>query len=340
MNMFWKRNQVEFNIGDVVKFKKGQTHGYMPNLEISDWYGRVIEVDKKSIELELDSITLRSIPEDLIEVYEEREEYVHILTIPKRDLELAEARDTQDDVIQAQDDLIERLDIATGIPNYNIEYNRWVRHFQASERFRALDKIDREKSDFVLEIFRDYMKDYEGKIPAKWNINSVRNVLTKWIPRKVTGEQRLFEAFGIVILEFFKFLDEKGYRKMTSLIPVAIKAKNKIVEESQKREHWGSAKTFMMEALESGVEMDNQKAVNRFMRKKQFQALTQLRNMKDEPESKPRITSRAVNTKQFKNIWQNQKITVQYPDGTIKENIKFKEVKNDLYEGLCQLIKK
>lgn len=336
--MFWRKNKIEFSIGDVVKFKKGQTHGYMSNLEISDWHGRVIEVDKRSVELELDSITLRTIPEDLIQVYEEREEYVHILTIPKKDLELAEARDTQNDVIQAQDDLIERLDIAAGIPKYNIEHSRWVRHFQASERFRVLDKIDREKSDFVLEIFRDYMKDYEGKVPAKWSINSVRNTLTKWIPRKVTGEQRLFEAFGTVVLEFFKFLDEKGYRNMNSLIPVAIKAKGKIVEESQKREHWGPAKTFMMEALESGVDMEDQKAVNRFMRKKQFQALEQLKNMKDEPE--PRITNHAVDTKQLKNIWKNQKITVQYPDGTIKENIKFKDVKNDLYEGLCELIKK
>jgi len=37
-------------------------------------------------------------------------------------------------------------------------------------------------------------------------------------------------------------------------------------------------------------------------------------------------------------IGRNEKITVKYLDGRIEENIKFKKVKDDLLNGLCELI--
>jgi len=41
----------------------------------------------------------------------------------------------------------------------------------------------------------------------------------------------------------------------------------------------------------------------------------------------------------FKNIGRNEKITVEYLDGSIIEDVKFKKVKSDLMEGVCKLIK-
>ena len=338
--MFWKTNKIEFKVGDTVKFKTGTKHGRIRTLVVDNWYGEVIEVDAKGAVLAFDSITIAEFSAELIEIYNEDDMYPHIGYFPNKYLELAQRRDTQEDVIRAQDDLIERIDISNGISKHEIEYDRWIRRFMESNRYKALTEADKSHAGFILENFYNYMENYEEKKPSRWNISSVRNVLTKWVPRKVTAEQETFECYGVVILEFFKFLDENGYRKMTSLIPVAIKARDKIVEESQKREYWGHAKAFLMEAIEEGVDPEDPKAINRFMRKKQFQALKQLRNTKDESAPKSRTVSRTVDTKQFKNIWQNQKITVQYPDGTIKEDIKFKDVKNDLYEGLCELIKK
>ena len=41
----------------------------------------------------------------------------------------------------------------------------------------------------------------------------------------------------------------------------------------------------------------------------------------------------------FKNIGRNDKVTVEYINGKVFENIKFKKVKDDLLEGFCKLIK-
>ena len=85
-----------------MKIKEGIKHPKL-KIVIDDWHGRVREVDKKTVDLELDSITLNTLKPEIIKYYEEADEYAYILTIPKKDLELTEKRDEFEEVEKAQD---------------------------------------------------------------------------------------------------------------------------------------------------------------------------------------------------------------------------------------------
>lgn len=331
--MFWKRNEIVFEIGQVVKFKTGVKHQLVER-EISDWHGRVIEIHEKSVKLELDSITLNSFDEELIEVYEEREEYPHILLVPIKDLELSEARDDSIEVEVAQDKLIEKLDAKCNIPKYQVEYDKWVRHFQRSDSYKDMEKTYRDNTDFILETFFDYMYNYKGKIPKKWSVNSAKEVLLYYVPTKITADKELFKSYGEVLLKYLIFLGERKYLKTQSLAKYVSKIKNEIYEKSQDSSKWGMAKSFMMKATNAGVNLNDEKSMEDFLKKEQLKSLLGLGTKEEEKSIK-----QYVDKKQFHGIWQHQKITVKYSDGKLVENIKFKDVKNDLFDGKCKLIK-
>lgn len=274
--MFWKKTKKEpkldFQVGDVVKFKEGTKH-WLLDIEISDWYGRVLEIQKNGIELELDSITLKNFDEVWQNLYIERGEDPHILFVPIKDLEISEARDTEEAVEKAQDELIEKMDKKSKIPKYKRDYSKWVRHFQRDEAYKSLDEKYKGHTEFILETFLNYMYDYEGKTPQKWNIRSAKEILTHYVPTKISAEKEVFEIYGDVLLAFFKFLQERRYLGTKSLQLLVVKVKDKIVERSQDRSTWGPAKTFMMAAIDAGVDMDDEKAIKTFMMKQQMKAL-------------------------------------------------------------------
>ena len=242
--MFWKKNKIEIEIGNVVKFKSGVKHQLLKR-EISDWHGRVIGIRKKKIEIELDSVTLNSIDEEIIKVYEEREEYPHILLVPLKDIELSEARDNEDEVEKAQDKLIEKLDLKDKVPKHRIDYNKWIRHFQRSESYNVMEKSYRDNTDFILETFYDFMNDYEGKNPKNWNVSSAKEVLLYYVPMKISAEKELFKSYGEVLLKYLIFLEERKYLKTQSLQKYVAKIKDEIYERSQDRSNWGMAKSFV-----------------------------------------------------------------------------------------------
>lgn len=350
--MFWKKKRTTFIVGDVLKFKNGTTHGRIKGLPLDNWYGRVIAVVDGGVKLELDSITLNEIPNELIDILKKEGKYPHIQSIEHQHLELIKPRDTQEDVLHAQDDLIERIDSSKGIARYLIEYNKWSRHFLASDKWGALDETAKSCAKFTIENFYDCMKKYEKKVPSNWTAISVKNVMTKWMPTRIWGTDELFEAYGNVIVSFLEFLNEKGYRNTAKLIPVVLESKREMIVESQKSSNWTENKKSRMEALKAGVDMSDANALYPFLIKRKFGKLHE--SIERATETAGRISDRfrqpnhppiapfikADSEDPFINFKRNQKITVQYPDGTLKENVKFKEVKDDLYAGLCELIKK
>jgi len=312
----------------------------------------VIAVVEGGVKLELDSITLNEMPDELIDSLKKEGKYPHIQIIEHQYVELAKPRDTHEDVLRAQDDMIERIEISKGIVRYLIDYNQWSRHFFASDKLAALDETTRSCAKFTVENFYDYMKKYEKKVPTNWTAISVKNVMTKWMPTRIWGTDELFEAYGNVIVAFLEFLNEKGYRNTEKLIPVALESKREMIVESQKSGNWTEDKKSRMEALASGVDMSDVNALYPFLIKRELGKLHESveraidvvdsLNERISPPDHPPITPfiKADSKDPFIHLKRNQKITVQYPDGTLKENVKFKEVKDDLYEGLCELIGK
>lgn len=333
--LFWKKDKIEFERGEFVKVKKGVKYPKL-KIDISDWHGRVTEVDKKSVVVELDSITLRNLNEALLNHYQEIGEYPHLITIPKNDIEKSESRDEYGDVELAQDELIEKIDAGD---KSELEFQKlsrkWARHFMRSEYYTTLKKRWREDTESVIELFTNQMYDYEGKTPKKWNVRSTKEVFLNWAPNKISADKEFFESYGEILLKYFHFLEERKYLKTKPLQEFLIKVKDEIVLRSQNSSNWGMAKSFMMGAKESGVNLDNQKELDRYLMKEQMKALTQLK----EKENMSLGEGIKVDKRKFKGIWRFQKVKVKYRNGEIKE-AKFKEVEQDLLNGICELIKK
>jgi len=271
MNMFRNKNKIEFKAGDSVKFKDKTRHRLL-KIDISDWYGRVLEVHKKNVDIELDSITIAKLNPEIIEFYQQRNEYPHILFVPKKDLVPATPRDSEEDAIKAQDRLIEKLD--SYLPTFRIKYNKWVRDFQRTEAFRNMTKVDRENTDFVLEVFVNSMYDYEGQQPNQWTRKAAKEVLLHWVPTKVSAEQSLFASFSIVLLKFLIFLEKKKILRTLRLQKLVQKVGPEIVIKAQDSSNWGVAKSFVMRSYKSADNVD----VN--MLKQRLKTLLEQKNKK------------------------------------------------------------
>ena len=331
--MFWKKNKFILNIGDSVKIIDGVKFPKL-NIDISDWHGRIIEIGNKSIELELDSLTLENFNSTLFEYYLKEDDYPHIITVPKKDIEASEPRDTLQEVELAQDKIIDKLDKHSNEAPYRLLIRKWTRQFLRSEYFQELSEIEKENTEFIIEVFADYMHDYEDELPKKWTVNSIREVCLNWVPRKISAERDLFESFGKVLIVFFKFLEERKYLKTRVFQDLVIKIQNGIVENSQKPSNWGIAKSFMMKAMRAGVDLNDKDDMNNFLMGEQLSSIEKINN------DIGRLESNKVDKKQFKGIWRNSKVTVKYMDGKIIQQVKFKDVEDDLLRGICELIKK
>ena len=332
--LFWKKDKIELERGDSVKVKKGVKFPKL-KINISDWQGRVFEVDKRTIEIELDSITLKNFNETLFKHYQEIEEYPHLITIPKKDVEKTEPRDNYDEVELAQDELIEKIDSYNKTePQFQKLSRNWVRHFIRSDYYSTMEKIRRQDTDSVIELFTNQMYDYEEKTPKKWNVRSAKEVFLNWAPNKISADKRLFESYGAVLLNYFKFLEERRYLKTKPLQELLLKVKEEIVIRSQDSSNWGMAKSFMMGAKQSGVNLDNKLEMDRYLQGEQLKAL-KIMNRDQGANSKGKYK---VDKRKFKGIWRNQKVTVKYQNGEYKEDVKFKDVESDLLNGFCKLI--
>lgn len=315
-----------------MKVKSGIIHPKL-KIAIDDWQGRVREVYKKVVDVELDSITLNTLKPEVKEYYDGVGEYPHIVPIPKKDLELAEKRDEFEEVEKAQDRLSELLDRDSDEPSYRKLVRKWIRHFQRSEYFWEMSKEERYNSDFILETFSDYMYRYEGKAPRQWDVHSLTEVCVYWVPTKITAKRETFEAYGEVLLMFFKFLEERKYKESKALYDTVLEIKDEIVEKSEDKSNWGVAKSFMMGAVNAGVDVENKEEIDAYLLQEQVKQLSKLKT--NAPNQRLKINPK---DDPFRGIERNQKIAVEYEDGRKVESIKFKRVEQDLREGKCRLI--
>jgi len=334
---FWNRNKIEFNRGGSIKVKDKIKYPKL-NIDISNWHGRITEVEKKTVEVELDSITLTNFNESLLSHFQEIQEYPHLIFLPKKEIEMSEPRDKYEEVELAQDKLIEKIDLydKTELKFHQLS-RKWIRHFQRSNYYSIMNKSMRQDTDSVIEMFTNQMHDYEGKTPKKWNVRAAKEVFLNWAPNKISADIEFFNNYGEILEKYFLFLEERKYLKTLGLQKLLAKVKKDIVIRSQDSSNWGFAKSFMMGAKQSGVNLDNKKEMDRYLIKEQLKALGNIKKQEDKETNEQ--TQYIVDKSKFKGIWRNQTIIVKYKDGEVKE-AKFKDLENDLLKGVCELIKK
>lgn len=313
-------------IGDFVKAKPG-THLKSGEL-IEHWAGKIGEIDQKNNTcwLLLDAPTINSLEDAFLQEYAVEAGYeLFEFELPLHDLELAPRRDTDEELRSAIEHLSERTVKMENDQEMEREQtaDQQIESFEESPYFQSLNAYQQEKCGFILDTFLGYMFDYEGVDFKEWEPRHIESVCLDLVPAKISSEQELFENYADVLIPFLQFLDDNNH---LSDAPALIKKVESIREEIPKAasnpRNWGIAKSILMSQLNEEGEPTEEKMMD-FLNS----PFTPFPS-KQEPIQKDPLDK----------IGRNEKIIVQYTDGRVVENVKFKKVEKDLKAGLCTRI--
>lgn len=147
------------------------------------------------------------------------------------------------------------------------EIEAWYGEFSKSRHFEALTQEQKEKSNFVLTAFAEFMYVYHGLLPGEWDAKGLEECCLDTFPRKVSAEVALFRSIAPVLSAFFAFAGEtKKVPKPLRLIEKVRQIGAQIVKNSENPELWGHSKSFAMAATKAGVNIENPAEIDAFIR--------------------------------------------------------------------------
>ena len=168
---------------------------------------------------------------------------------------------------------------------------KWGVEFSESKYFEELTEEQKQESEFVITSFAEYMYSYHGLSPKEWDEDGLKECCLYTLPRKITADESYFKSIAPVLSAFFAFLGEKNLLKNTSqLIRKVKKIDKQIVRNAKDPKNWGIAKTFAMAAKDAGVDITNEKEMQKFMALYNMQQLVKLK--RDERKTKPASKSK------------------------------------------------
>jgi hypothetical protein len=210
------------------------------------------------------------------------------------------------------------------------QHEAWKAAFRKSPFCEQVADVEASNVDMALNTFLDYMYNYEYVLPEEWEPQHVKAVCLQWAPGKITAPPEEFRDYGKAVIALLSFLGDAGHiENAAELIKTVEQIKNRIPVEAANKSNWGPAKTMMMEAMEQGVDLSSEEAIEAYLMKKQMAAFAQ------QPRE-PQYSTPPEDP--FKGIGRNQKITVRYTDGEVRADIKFKKVEKDLRAGNCEIV--
>ena len=146
------------------------------------------------------------------------------------------------------------------------EVRKWFKVFVESKYFENLSEDEKMEADFAIDVFAEYMYNYIGQNPCIWNIYGLRECCVDVLPRKVTARKEFSTALPKVLKQFFLFLDENEFIKNgKSLAEEVINLEGDIIKAMNNSSKWGLAKTFMMNAMNEGVDISDQEELNKYI---------------------------------------------------------------------------
>ncbi len=298
-----------FKKGDFVLVKPGTI--LETGEVVNNWGGKIIDIfDDGNCAMSFDALTLDSLTDDYIvgcinDGYD-TDSYHFSLD----DLQLAERRDTDKQLMRAIQKLEQRE--ATMGDDSESRYaqliDQWIEEFQASSFLSDASKEEKEEAGFVAYNFMDFSYNYEGIAPNEWSDAHVRYICLDLLPRKLSVDAQTFENYGARLMLFISFLGEKNYiLNAAELLETIGDIKEEIAIKASNPDNWGMAK----------------RAIGGFMSNSESQYL----------ESEVFKSSNP-----FAGITKNTKVDIEYPDGRIVRKVKFKKVEAKLRKGLCKLV--
>jgi hypothetical protein len=175
--------------------------------------------------------------------------------------------DDPDDALDDEDDEEDFDDEEARDEEVMKRANALIEEFHDS-KFLADAGQAREDYCFDIQSVLDYAWRYEGAEAKDLTKSVLHEVLLDVLPRKVTAPRDYFERLAPAVMLFLEFLEAKGVLGDTARMRQAVdKWRDEIVRRGMDPRNWGPAKSFAMTAMAAGVDLGNEKAMQRFMLK-------------------------------------------------------------------------
>lgn len=281
-----------FRIGDYVIVKAGT---FVDDLgKVRDWGGQIEEIyeDNNTYLIELDAKTLNALSNAYLIVSSEKGEDTSKYVFEFSDLELGKKRDTiksRAKALKRMNARIDGLDNSVNELSYSKEFEEgdekiWAAEFVKSKYFNQLTSKQQENAEFMASVFLDYMNKYVGIAVNKWTPSDVLKVAAGVMPSKIAEDVSFFRPEADVLITFFDFLKNSGRIKKVKHIQNSIdKARPQIIAIASDSSRWGFAKQFAMKAIAKNVDLDDEKALAKFMKEEQNEVLGEISQKKSKP---------------------------------------------------------
>ncbi len=316
---------MNFIRGEAIKVKDGTVSPDGQSFE--GWQGRVFSVFPGGVVMELDCQTLENLSDQYLVESFKADVQTHFFNFPMHVLEKTQPRDAYEDVDEAQKLMYERMHELVNFEYDMFDYHSitdlWSRGFQRSKQFEMLNGVQRNASLFIIETFANTMLQYYDLLPVGWNGVALTECCLEDIPRKVSADQSVFEAYGVVLEQFFDYVGEKGWRDTADLKQAIAPIKQQIFENAADHQKWGTAKEYTMKAMEEGVNPHD---------------LDEFAQFVEEENQKREERGEAAMSQKSEVIDVEQLITVRYEDGRVRKGVTFLEVLQDLNDGKCEIV--
>lgn len=163
----------------------------------------------------------------------------------------------------------------------------WAGEFEKSPEYASLSSAQKKESRAIVDIFAELMYNYYLEEPESWTVIGLRGCCLDLFPRKLAVEPEFYEAVEPVLTAFFAYLQRKGYiSNAAELTPQLKRVAGEMIRRANRPSNWELAKSFIMRAIRSGVDLTNEVAFNRYVEKHNEQILRNEQTRRSEDSTK------------------------------------------------------
>jgi hypothetical protein len=146
--------------------------------------------------------------------------------------------------------------------------------FLKSEYSKNLNTKELEFTNGIIIEFTEAMYAYHLQNIENWTPYALECTCLDIFPRKVCAITDYFKATYPVLTVYFSYLNNRGVLTMdqtTNLKMKLYEISDLIVEYASNPENWNFSKSLLMEAAEKGIDFENEKELDTFLKLKTFQ---------------------------------------------------------------------